>query len=386
MPGSSVAFGVESDRAGPLHRIATHITARPVELSPFLAPLQSCFVTRGLTLRQIGRVIIGLLGLALALAAATALYQAVATAIDNRHYLPPGKLVDVGGYRLHLYCIGDGSPTVVMDAMGGGWSLDWVLVQPEVARFTRVCSYDRAGVGWSDASPAPRTSRHIAAELHTLLRNAGIESPYVMVGHSLGGYTVRVYADEFRREVVGVVLVDAGHEDELSHPVFRRFRDVLAQSTRLFRISERLGVPRLCWQLGIVRDSDFWARRLPKLPPDARSALRAGWYRSEYASALYGEDAALEESLAQVRASGRLGTMPLVVLTATGDPWWDPSQLPPGFPLDQLKEEWTALQTELLTLSSHSSQVLATQSSHFIPFDQPALVIDAIRRVVEEAR
>ena len=141
-------------------------------------------------LRGSGRALAALLALIAILALAGASYEAIAATGDARHYPPPGTLVDVGGFRLHINCVGTGSPTVVLDAGLGGSSLDWSLVQPELGRSTRVCAYDRAGMGWSDPGPQPRTPGQIARELHTLLTNAGIAGPYVLVGHSLAGTNV----------------------------------------------------------------------------------------------------------------------------------------------------------------------------------------------------
>src|SRR5262245_50984185 len=132
---------------------------------------------------------------------------------DPRGHPPPGKLVDVGGWRLHLDCAGTGSPAVVFASGSGDFSFDWALVQPEVARSARACAYDRAGDAWSDPGPIPCTLRQEAYELHTLLERAGIAPPYVLVGHSYGGLLVRVYAERYPAEVAGMVLVDATHED-----------------------------------------------------------------------------------------------------------------------------------------------------------------------------
>src|SRR5512138_3062311 len=119
-----------------------------------------------------------------------AIYESMAEASDARVYPPPGQLVDVGGYRLHINCTGTGSPTVVIVAGAGDWSTTWGVVQPEVAKTTRVCTYDRAGLGWSDANSLPSDAARFARELHTLLQNANVPGPYVMVGHSLGGFIV----------------------------------------------------------------------------------------------------------------------------------------------------------------------------------------------------
>jgi len=147
------------------------------------------------------------------LAAGGLLYQGIASAVDASRYPAPGKLIDVGGYRLHINCTGAGRTTVILDAGLGGSSLDWSRVQPGVATFTRVCSYDRAGYGWSDSGPKPRTSGRIVAELHALLVKAGIPGPYILVGQSFGGLNVRLYAYTYPQEVAGMVLVDASHED-----------------------------------------------------------------------------------------------------------------------------------------------------------------------------
>src|SRR4030095_8529101 len=136
------------------------------------------------------------------------IYEPIAEAADARAYPPPGQLVDIGGYRLHINCTGAGSPTVVIESGWGDFSAAWGWVQPEVAKTTRVCTYDRAGMGWREVSPQPRTAREFAKELHTLLEKANESGPYVLVGHSMGGYTVRVYAHDYPDEVVGVVLVD----------------------------------------------------------------------------------------------------------------------------------------------------------------------------------
>src|SRR5689334_7171128 len=163
--------------------------------------------------RQMRRILIGLskvLVVLLVVMLLGAAYESVSEAADARAYPPPGQMVDVGGYRLHINCVGTGSPTVVIDAgwgdSSGAWS-SWV--QPSAASTTRVCTYDRAGLGYSEPGPLPRTAARFARELHTVLRNAEVPGPYVLVGHSAGGLTVRVFADAYPAEVVGVVLIDS---------------------------------------------------------------------------------------------------------------------------------------------------------------------------------
>jgi len=256
---------------------------------------------------------------------------------------PDVNRVDVGGYRLYLQCIGAGSPTVVLEAGLGSPSEVWGLVQPGVARFTRVCAYDRAGVGGSDAGPRPRTSGTIVAALHTLLRRAGVGGPYVLVGHSIGGFHARLYAHRYPREVAGMVLVDASHPDQLA-------RELAALPP--YRTGESAALAAVRADLADVR-------------PDPQEGF------------------AWAPSAAQVRASGTLGALPLMVLTRGRSP------LPPPFPARtaaRLEGVWRALQDELTHLSAHSVHVRGTASGHFIQEDQPALVIAAIRQVVDAAR
>ena len=165
-------------------------------------------------IRRIGKALLGLVGALLALAVAGAIYQAIATELAERAYPPPGEMVDVGGYSLHINCVGQGSPTVVLDAGSGAMSAHWVRVQREVSGTTRVCAYDRAGMGWSEMGPDPRDARQITGELHTLLSKAGIEGPYVLVGHSFGGMYMQTYAARYPDEVAGVALVDSSTDPD----------------------------------------------------------------------------------------------------------------------------------------------------------------------------
>ena len=141
-------------------------------------------------------------------------YQHWAQRRDLRTHPAPGQLVDVAGHRLHLWCIGEGAPVVVLETGAGGSSLQWNRVQPEVARATRVCAYDRAGLGWSDLGPTPRTAARIVDELHILLETAGVPGPYVLTGHSGGGLYARLYVSTYPTDVAGMVLVEASHEDQ----------------------------------------------------------------------------------------------------------------------------------------------------------------------------
>ncbi|MEZ4735051.1 MAG: alpha/beta hydrolase [Caldilineaceae bacterium] len=150
------------------------------------------------------RALLALLILLVALGAIGAAYQAMATVRDARAFPPSGQLVDVGGYRLHLSCIGQGSPTVILESGQANSLAVWSWIQPEVAKTTQVCAYDRAGIGGSDTGPLPRDARQMVRELHTLLQNAAIAPPYVLVGHSFGGLVTHVYAAQYPAEVAGL--------------------------------------------------------------------------------------------------------------------------------------------------------------------------------------
>jgi hypothetical protein len=182
------------------------------------------------------RVVSIVLGLLFVLVSAGAGYESIMYAGDATRYPPAGRQIDVGGHHMHLHCLGAGSPTVIMEGGGGGNVLHWMTVQPDIALSTRVCVYDRAGMGWSEPGPLPRTPERIVAELHGLLVTARVPSPYVLVGHSIGGKYVRLYAARYPLDVAGMVLVDPRHEsaDAAMSPA-RRAEDqdgALAQQRR----------------------------------------------------------------------------------------------------------------------------------------------------------
>src|SRR5437867_8494430 len=299
------------------------------------------------------RALVGLCGLVVLGALAGAAYQWTATRQDLAANPPPGRLVDVGGHRLHVWCTGAGTPSVILESGLGGSSFDWGYVQPEVARFTRVCSYDRAGMGYSDAGPSPRTTRRIARELALLLDRFGIGGPLILVGASIGGFTVRLFASEHAERVAGLVLVDASHEDqEVEVPRIAPFVPLLS-SVGVFRL---LGV-----SFGLPPDS---------LEPSVRGFARATAFRASAYRATADEGTHLPESAAEVRASRRRLAIPVVVVTA-------------GRGADPV---WRDLQRDQVGLSQRGCQVIAEHSGHAIALGQPEAVVDAIRATVDAAR
>jgi pimeloyl-ACP methyl ester carboxylesterase len=323
------------------------------------------------------RVGIGLAGLVVVLPLAGVIYQFVTTKIDEYRYPARGEMVDVGDYSLHLYCTGEGgAPTVVMDSGLGGTVLDWQLVQPEVAKFMRVCTYDRAGMGWSDPGAQPRTSQQIVKELHTLLGNARVQGPYVLVGHSFGGTNMQVYDNQYSDEVAGIVLVDSALEDEEAVTLTRS----LQPSPVLLKILATIGVTRLPYTLG----GEAPGQTSPDLL-DEQAAISS--HRKD-AFAVADETSSLEESFDENRAAPMsLGDKPLIVLTAGPLP----SEVLTSHDLSQeqahqMDELHSESQIDLTLRSQNAKQVIVEDSGHYIHVEHPDLVKDAIRQVVEAAR
>jgi len=323
------------------------------------------------------RIISILILVVLILALGAVIAGAIAKSNLAKQYPAPGQLVDVGGYKLHINCIGEGSPTVILEAGLGDFSLLWAYVQPEVARFTRVCSYDRAGYGWSEPSPYPRTANMMVEELHTLLVNANVQGPYVLVGHSLGGVLVRGYAHNYPDEVVGMVLVDSAHEEQfIRYPesVLKTSQD-MAGTFRMFALLSSTGVLALAPQ------------NIPNrgLPDDVLAQYRAILATTGYFETHLAELNALEGSYAEVLATHKTSfeNLPLIVLSRGLS---DATPLLTEIENQQLWEVWQEMQSELAALSSEAKQIIAEQSGHHIQLDQPDLVIDAIRDVLDAMR
>ena len=295
---------------------------------------------------------------------------------------PPGQLYDVGGYRLHLHSYGVQSGTpVVFDAGVGGSSLVWGRVACEVATFAPVVVYDRAGYGLSDPAPkgAPLDSDYAVKDLHTLLHAAGVKPPYILIGHSFGGFNVRLYAHRYPEEVAGMVLVDADHEDEWTPRFPEAHRKGLRLATRTLGAMAKLAhwhVLLLLARLGLVA-----LDAVKKLPPDLRETATRLMLQPKALEATHREFSALEQSAAQVRGMGALGDLPLVVLRRGL-----PGPTAPGVS----KERATRLahlaaetQSDLAHLSTRGELEVAERSGHDIMLDEPERVVGAIRSVVE---
>lgn len=305
-----------------------------------------------------------------ALAIAGVIYQTAATEADQSKYPPPGVLVNVGGYKMHIYCMGEGSPTVILDSANMGTVSNWAWIQPEVAKSTRVCAYDRADSGWSDLSPQPNDTKQNAEALHTLLSNANMSGPYVLVGHSFGGLYVRMYAEMYPDEVAGMVFIEGTLPDglkALGKP------DVMPNAPNPQMMD---GTPFIS-RLGILRLVGFPSTD-PDLPEPQRSELQAYLASTKLAESLKRQYHLFPTLLAQVRPlyeAGSLGNIPVaVVLGSEGDG---------GI------AEWQELFTQQAALSINHMMVIVDGANHVSLVDRQenALQTSAvIIKVIEAAR
>jgi len=309
-------------------------------------------------LRKAGKIAAYFFGAIAVLMFIGASYEAIASASDSKNYPPLGKLVDVEGHKMHIYCTGTGSPTVILDAGSGEGSASWSDIQQNVSKITRVCSYDRLGMDWSDVGDKPRIYGRIAEELHSLLAAAGENGPYVLVGHSFGSFTARIFATEYANETAGVVLVDPSNEN-MAHN--------LGTIERVIGFLSKLGLFRIGGSgLASSLDNAILPQAESKNIPIVYGA------KSEYTAA--DEFDAIQETQAQVKATfheGALGNKPLVVISAINE--------------EAKQSNLIEFHKTLTTLSTNGTLVSA-EGPHAIQWAKPSLVIEAIDDVVSASK
>ena len=303
------------------------------------------------------------------LALVSASYQAIAWRADAQRSRRPGHLVSAGEFRLNLYCTGEGRPTVVLEA-GLADALDtWRGLQPDIARFARVCSYDRAGYGYSESGPMPRTSDRIASELHAALLSAGEKPPYLLVGHSFGGFNVRVFNGKYSDQVKGLVLIDATQEDQ--YRLLPRAWSNLSAAT-LRRAQRQAFWAPLYIDLGI-------ARLQLQLQGQQVSPV---FLQSKYLKARTSEFENIQVSAEQARRADHIGDKPLMVLTASRV--IDAGLRAALSEEDQMAYEQTwvgDLQLRLARLSTLGRRVVVADSGHDMPSDRPDAIVTAVRKL-----
>lgn len=284
--------------------------------------------------------------------------SSVRAATDEAEILwsPPGKLINVGTHRLHIFCLGERNhkPVAIIDSGLGSFSLEWLKLQQDLSDEYQICSYDRAGYGWSDPGPFPRTTSNIVSELKTLLQNAHIPPPYLLLGHSFGGYNMMYFTKAYPKDVAGLILIDSSHPDQAAW-----FPSVF---------------PEMAYSRGRARYVSF-----PKLPENyPHEKKRLGYHlmsSRKATNALRFESMNFEISARQVAQMGSLPGIPLIVLSRGERAWPD---TPEG---EKLETIWTRLQNDLARMSEKSKHISADFSGHYIHLDQPLLVEDAIRSI-----
>ncbi|OLP15789.1 alpha/beta hydrolase [Leptolyngbya sp. 'hensonii'] len=309
---------------------------------------------------------------------ATTSYQAIASWLEDRPP-PPGQLFDVGSYRLHLYTVGESSPTIVLDHSLGGIE-GYFLIQ-ELSKLARVCIYDRAGYGWSDHSPYPRTSHQIVKELDTLLEQAAIKPPYILVGNSFGSYNVRLYAHLFPEKVVGIVLTDALHETGMLR------MSIPLQALKLFFISgfvmsilgSMLGIIRLLRVFGIF---ELLKPELRRFSQASLNGVKRSFCRAKHWITMSREMINLDKSACQVSVAKHFGTVPIASIKANS--FFKPSFWTIFIPLKDANKLREKMHLDLCNLSTNCLQVEAGESGHFVWIDQPDVIVDAVKTVLNK--
>jgi pimeloyl-ACP methyl ester carboxylesterase len=314
-------------------------------------------------------------------------YQRVGLWRDRRQFAPPGVLIDVGGHRLHTTCMGNGSPIVLLESGIAASSLSWAVVQPAIAQFTRVCSYDRAGLAWSDTPSCPRTFDRIVAELSVVLENVAPLERYVLVGHSFGGFIVSAHAMRYPDHVAGVVLVDPPTEWLTPTPQHARLLWGGQQLSRVGALLAHVGVVRACLALltggapgaprrfvrifgpTAARTLERLVGEVRKLPPDIHPVVEALWCQPKCFHSMADHLVLLERDRASIAAIAVPRNIPLVVISSGDQP-----------------TEHLAAHRGLAEGSVAGRHIVATASAHWIQFDQPELIVAAVKELIESAR
>jgi pimeloyl-ACP methyl ester carboxylesterase len=314
-------------------------------------------------------------------------YQAFGIRSDQRHFPAPGRMVDVGGHRLHLSELGSSSPAVVLESGISASSLNWRAVQSEVAKFARVCSYDRAGLGWSELCDQPCTPSSLAAQLHALLGEAEVPAPYILVGHSFGGLVVRSFAKRYPDETAGLVLVDPLDPAEWT-PLTAEQQRIIRYGVSLSRrgaLAARIGLVRLCldlllsgknlvprlaakaWSGRASEVTDRIAGQVRKMPPETWPLVAAHWKQPKCFEGMARHFESLAESIQEMADAPPL-TVPVTMLSG------------------KLNDHPTDPREYAARISKEAKLIIAEQSGHWVQLDEPRLVVRSILEFVESWR
>jgi pimeloyl-ACP methyl ester carboxylesterase len=298
------------------------------------------------------------------------IYEQVSEFIDKKTLKEPGQMIQVGDHKMHLYCTGENknsNPTVILEAGGGNIFATWSLIQPELSKQTKVCSYDRSGYGFSEGTQDNRTNEDIAKELETLLANADVPGPYILVGHSIGGYYTRVFAKNNLKNTTALVFIDSSHEEQaVKYGYDPNSMTIIEKAMeQLIYGSIRFGVARVVMTinpklLGMPKDSLKYNRGLLL----SQTFVQKNKIKDDMITSM--------ESANQVASARNFSNVPIRVLTGDHEKI-DPETWP----------EWLAWQKDLATLSSNGSQTVVNGSGHYIHVDEPEVVINTIKEFLK---
>lgn len=319
--------------------------------------------------KVVERAVLSVAALVAAFLVGSSSYNAIALHRFFAKNPPPGEFYSVNGHRMHMNCTGSGSPTIILDAGLGNDALIWGGVQPELSKTTSVCSYDRAGFGWSDALPAPRDADHIADELHELLLQAKVTGPIVLMGHSIAGIYVRDYASRYPADVVGIVFIDASTPFQFENPAFKamsakgppQWAKVLLQRSALVA-----GLPRLIGMCSSKMPGHEW-----QLGAEDLCRVHVGAMAAEVDSS--------NQSGKETVHTGPYGALPILIFSQ------DPIKTHNVMPTD-LATVWNQMQEDLKKLSTRSRRIIAIGSSHYVQLDRPRLIEEEVPLFLEQIR
>ncbi|MEI6851159.1 MAG: alpha/beta hydrolase [Candidatus Saccharibacteria bacterium] len=300
-------------------------------------------------------IIFGLTFLGLVMVGLT--YEKISEFIDLTTLNIPGQFITVNGYKMHIYCTGNNinEPTVILDSGSGGNWEDWQKVQPEISKHTKVCSYDRSGLGFSEVNPNVHNNADAARNLQDLLKVADIKPPYVLVGHSLAGFNIRIFANNHKKDIAGLVFVDSQHENLQNIKMGLSDKLMNFGFDFLYKFASQTGLMRIILTLD---------PNMNIITPVDRTIARAGTVTPK---AIYtGSDEINENNISydEVLKAKNFVNIPIIVLTAQQDY--------EEFPI------WLSWQKELATMSTNSKQISVKDTGHYIHIDQPQIVIDNI--------
>lgn len=321
------------------------------------------------------RIVLSVVVLVAAVVAGSASFNAIARLWFRAHNPPPGEIYTVDGHKMHMYCTGSGSPTIVLDAGLGDDAVTWAGVQPALAMTTRVCAYDRAGFGWSQAGPAPRDADHIASELHGLLRQAKVDLPIVLMGHSIAGIYMRAYAAHYPEDLAGMVFVDGSTPMQQENPAFKA---MMGKGPPPWVIAL---VGNAAFSAGVPRLMGMCSKTKPGL--DARSArLQAEDHCELHVDSSMNEMRNMERSGLETVHSGPYGSLPILILSH------DPEKsLATESSSEKMGETaWNQMQEDLKKLSTRSRRIIAKGSKHYIQIDRADLIEKEVPLFIQQIR